>query len=186
MTTGEVLDFVGGRADLAAGIIRAIGDPSRRFAEDKLRMPARRPLRCAFRPTPSNPQLSPPSALTRAKSTSFSAERIREELTKLLTEGAARRGFELLDELGPPVPTAPRNRRYERRPAASAIPSRRRRLGSHPPDARGFYQPEASPTLAWGVLLHDIGKPPTFRSSSETGDRIRFDGHVDVGVPHGR
>jgi poly(A) polymerase len=39
-----------------------------------------------------------------------------------------------------------------------------------------------SPTLAWGVLLHDVGKPPTFKSASETGDRIRFDGHVDVGV----
>ena len=37
-------------------------------------------------------------------------------------------------------------------------------------------------TLAWGVLLHDVGKPPTFRPVSETGDRIRFDGHVDVGV----
>src|SRR5262249_16873439 len=43
--------------------------------------------------------------------------------------------------------------------------------------------PEASaPTLAWGVLLHDVGKPPTFRPASETGDRIRFDGHVEVGV----
>src|SRR5262249_43321540 len=39
----------------------------------------------------------------------------------------------------------------------------------------------ASPTLAWGVLLHDVGKPPTFRPISETGDRIRFDGHVEVG-----
>jgi poly(A) polymerase len=40
----------------------------------------------------------------------------------------------------------------------------------------------SSPTLAWGVLLHDVGKPPTFRPVSETGDRIRFDGHVEVGV----
>jgi poly(A) polymerase len=39
-----------------------------------------------------------------------------------------------------------------------------------------------SPTLAWGVLLHDVGKPPTFRPASETGDRIRFDGHVEVGL----
>ncbi|HKR30384.1 MAG TPA: HD domain-containing protein, partial [Terriglobales bacterium] len=37
-------------------------------------------------------------------------------------------------------------------------------------------------TLAWGVLLHDVGKPATFKSAEETGDRIRFDGHVDVGV----
>ncbi len=41
-------------------------------------------------------------------------------------------------------------------------------------------------TLAWGVLLHDIGKPATFRSAAETGDRIRFDGHVDVGIAIGK
>ncbi len=40
-------------------------------------------------------------------------------------------------------------------------------------------------TFAWGVLLHDVGKPPTFRSAADTGDRIRFDGHVDVGVRMG-
>jgi len=41
---------------------------------------------------------------------------------------------------------------------------------------------DASPTLAWGVLLHDVGKPPTFQSARETGDRIRFNNHVEVGV----
>jgi poly(A) polymerase len=40
--------------------------------------------------------------------------------------------------------------------------------------------------LAWGVLLHDVGKPATFRSAKETGDRIRFDGHVDVGKAIGK
>jgi len=39
-----------------------------------------------------------------------------------------------------------------------------------------------APTLAWGVLLHDVGKPPTFQSVAETGDRIRFNNHVEVGV----
>ena len=39
-----------------------------------------------------------------------------------------------------------------------------------------------APTLAWGVLLHDVGKPPTFQSTAETGDRIRFNNHVEVGV----
>ena len=39
-----------------------------------------------------------------------------------------------------------------------------------------------APTLAWGVLLHDVGKPPTFQSAAETGDRIRFNNHVEVGV----
>jgi poly(A) polymerase len=40
----------------------------------------------------------------------------------------------------------------------------------------------ASPSLAWGVLLHDVGKPATFQSAEQTGDRIRFNNHVEVGV----
>jgi poly(A) polymerase len=44
---------------------------------------------------------------------------------------------------------------------------------------------DSAATFAWGVLLHDVGKPPTFRSAAETGDRIRFDGHVEVGVSLG-
>jgi poly(A) polymerase len=110
-----------------------------------------------------------------------SAERLRDELTKLLTEGAARRGFELLDETGLLLQVLPEVF------AMKDVPQ--------PPQ----YHPEGdvwihtrimleglpagvSPSLAWGVLLHDVGKPPTFRPASETGDRIRFDGHVDVGV----
>ena len=178
--TGEVLDFVGGRADLAAGIIRAIGDPSRRFAEDKLRM--LRAVRFAARFGYTIEPATFAAIRTHVSEINIvSAERIREELTKLLTEGAARRGFELLDELGLLPQLLPEIA------AMKGVPQ--------PPQ----FHPEgdvwvhtllmleglpagASPTLAWGVLLHDIGKPPTFRSSSETGDRIRFDGHVDVGV----
>jgi poly(A) polymerase len=178
--TGEVLDFVGGRADLAAGIIRAIGEPSRRFVEDKLRM--LRAVRFAAR---FNYTIEPATFGAIRKHAKgihvVSAERIREELTKLLTEGAARRGFELLDELGLLAEVLPEIA------AMKGVPQ--------PPQ----FHPEgdvwihtllmleglaagASPTLAWGVLLHDIGKPPTFRPASDTGDRIRFDGHVDVGV----
>jgi len=178
--TGEVLDIVGGRADLAARIIRAIGDPSRRFAEDKLRM--LRAVRFAARFGYTIEPATFAAIRTHASEINIvSAERIREELTKLLTEGAARRGFELLDELGLLSQLLPEIA------AMKGVPQ--------PPQ----FHPEgdvwvhtllmleglpagASPTLAWGVLLHDIGKPPTFRSSSETGDRIRFDGHVDVGI----
>ena len=178
--TGEVLDFVGGRTDLAAGIIRAIGEPSRRFAEDKLRM--LRAVRFAAR-FGYTIELATFAAIRKHANEIqvVSAERIREELTKLLTEGAARRGFELLDELGLLSQLLPEIA------AMKGVPQ--------PPQ----FHPEGdvwihtllmleglpagpSPTLAWGVLLHDIGKPPTFRSASETGDRIRFDGHVDVGV----
>jgi len=55
-------------------------------------------------------------------------------------------------------------------------------VDSHAHDARRALPADASPTLAWGVLLHDVGKPPTFQSAAETGDRIRFNHHVQVGV----
>src|ERR1700680_1238974 len=95
----EVHDFVDGRADLRAGVVRAIGDPRVRFAEDKLRMmrAVRFAARFGFRIDLET--LAAAQELA-AKITQVSPERIREELTKLLTEGAARRGFELLDETG--------------------------------------------------------------------------------------
>ena len=178
--SGDILDFVGGRADLTAKIIRAIGEPSRRFAEDKLRM--LRAVRFAARFGYTIEPETLAAIRSHAKEIHIvSAERVREELTKLLAEGAARRGFELLDELGLLAELLPEIA------AMKGVPQ--------PPQ----FHPEgdvwihtllmledlpagASPTLAWGVLLHDIGKPPTFRPASETGDRIRFDGHVDVGV----
>jgi poly(A) polymerase len=178
--TGEVLDFVNARADLRAGIIRAIGEPARRFAEDKLRM--LRAVRFAARFAYEIEHDTFTAIRKRASEVKFvSAERIREELTKLLTEGAARAGIELLDQcwLLPVV-----------------LPEIVRMKGVLQPPQ---YHPEGdvwthtllmleelpsgvSPTLAWGVLLHDVGKPATFRSAKETGDRIRFDGHVEVGM----
>ncbi len=178
--TNEVLDFVGGQLDLQAGIIRAIGDPERRFTEDKLRM--LRAVRFAARfGYTIEPKTFAAIQLHAAEIHSVSPERIHDELTKLLTEGAARRGFELLDDTGLLLQVLPE---------ISALKG-----VSQPPE----FHPEGDvwihtllmlqglpvgtpPTLAWGVLLHDVGKPPTFRPASETGDRIRFDGHVDVGV----
>jgi tRNA nucleotidyltransferase/poly(A) polymerase len=178
--TNEILDFVGGRADLNAGIIRAIGDPERRFSEDKLRM--LRAVRFAARfGYVIEPKTLAAIQMHAAEIRSVSAERIHEELSKLLTEGAARRGFELLDD------TVLLQHVLPEISAMKGVPQ--------PPE----YHPEGdvwihtllmleglpagvSRTLAWGVLLHDVGKPPTFRPASLTGDRIRFDGHVDVGV----
>jgi poly(A) polymerase len=178
--SGEVLDYVGGRADLSAGIIRAIGEPGRRFTEDKLRM--LRAVRFAAR-FGYTIDLDTFAAIKKHASEihSVSAERIRDELTKLLTEGAARRGFELLDESGLLQQLLPEisdlrgvNQPREHHPEGDVWIHTRMMLDGLPSGA--------SPTLAWGVLLHDVGKPPTFRPPSETGDRIRFDGHVDVGV----
>jgi poly(A) polymerase len=178
--TGDVLDFVGGRADLASGIIRAIGGPSRRFAEDKLRM--LRAVRFTARFGYTIEPVTFAAIRKHAKEIHVvSSERIREELTKLLTEGAARRAFELLDELG---------LLSELLPEIAALKGVLQPPQFHPEGDVWIHTllmlegltAGTSPTLAWGVLLHDIGKPPTFRPASETGDRIRFDGHVDVGV----
>jgi poly(A) polymerase len=178
--SGEVLDFVGGRADLDAGIIRAIGEPERRFTEDKLRM--LRAVRFAARfGYGIEPKTLVAIRLHAQEIHAVSAERIREELSKLLTEGAARQGFELLDKSGLLKHVLPEIS------AMKGVPQ--------PPE----YHPEgdvwvhtlllleglavgSSRTLAWGALLHDVGKPPTFRPASVTGDRIRFDSHVEVGV----
>jgi poly(A) polymerase len=97
--TEEVLDFVGGQADLKAGLIRAIGEPERRLAEDKLRMlrAVRFAARFGYRIEPRTFKAIRQHA---HEIHVVSAERIHEELSKLLTEGAARRGFELLEQTG--------------------------------------------------------------------------------------
>src|SRR5216684_3660871 len=95
--TGEVLDFVGGQADLKNRVVRAIGEPDRRFAEDKLRL--MRAVRFAAR-FGFEIEAETFRAIRRhvGEIHQVSPERLREELTKMLTEGAARRAFELLDE----------------------------------------------------------------------------------------
>ncbi len=178
--TGEVLDFVGGRTDLTSGIIRAIGDPSRRFAEDKLRM--LRAVRFAARFGYTIEPATFFAIREHAREINVvSAERIREELTRLLTQGAARLACELLDALDllPQI-----------LPEISAMKNVPQPPQYHPEGDVWIHTllmlqdlpAQSSPTLAWGTLLHDVGKPPTFRPASETGDRIRFDGHVDTGV----
>jgi len=173
--TGRVLDFVGGREDLASGLVRAIGDPAERFREDHLRMlrAIRFAARLGFR---IDPATFDAIRAGHASVLRVSAERIRDELNRILTEGGARRGFEMLDASGM---------------LADILPEIAAMHGvEQPPE----YHPEGdvwvhtllllegldhpSLTLAWGALLHDVGKPPTFRVA----DRIRFDGHVEEGV----
>jgi len=178
--TGEVLDYVSGQADLRAKVIRAIGDPDRRFTEDKLRM--LRAVRFAAR-FGFEIESDTLRAIRRhvEEIRQVSPERLRDELTKMLTEGAARRAFELLDEAGllqQVLPEIAAMKGVEQppqfHPEGDVWIHTRLMLEALPAGV--------SPALAWGVLLHDVGKPPTFKSASETGDRIRFDGHVDVGV----
>ncbi len=173
----KVLDFLGGQQDLQAHVIRTIGEPEKRFSEDKLRMmrAVRFAARLDYRIDPETfaaiQRLAP-------QIRQVSRERIREELTKMLTEGRARRAFELLDEsrlLHDVLPEVSRMKGVDQPPQF------------HPEGDVWIHTllilemlPEGcSRTLAWGALLHDVGKPPTFRVAP---DRIRFDGHVEVGV----
>lgn len=177
---GEVLDFVGGRADLRAGIVRAIGDPRLRFAEDKLRIlrAVRFAARFGFQIEPETMAAAQSLA---PQITQVSPERIRDELTKLLTEGAARRGFELLDEAGVlavVLPDVARMKGVEQPPQFHPEGD----VWIHTRIMLEKLQPNCPSTLAWGVLLHDVGKPPTFAPATGPGTRIRFDGHVEIGV----
>jgi poly(A) polymerase len=175
--SGEVLDFVGGRKDLEAGIIRTIGDPEQRFREDKLRM--LRAVRFAARFEYS---IEPATFVAMQKLGEeiqvVSRERVRDELTGMLTEGQARQAFLLLDESGLLKPVLPE---------ISAMKGVEQPAEFHPEGDVYVHTllllenlPHPCPlTLAWGALLHDVGKPPTFRVAP---DRIRFDNHVEVGV----
>jgi poly(A) polymerase len=175
--TKEVLDYVGGRRDLEGGVVRTIGDPRQRFAEDKLRMlrAVRFAARFGYRIGPAT------FAAIREMAAGIhqvSRERIRDEILKMLTEGRARRAFELLDETSL---------------LQEVLPEVKRMQGVEQPPQ---YHPEgdvwvhtlmlleglpagASKPLALGVLLHDVGKPPTFRRAP---DRIRFDSHAEIGT----
>jgi len=174
--TGEVTDYVGGRRDLEDGAIRAIGNPERRFNEDHLRM--LRAVRFAARfGFDIEPETFAAIRKLHGLICRVSAERIRDELVRILTEGGARRGFELLDDsglLGDILPEVAAMKGVEQPPEF------------HPEGdvwihtlmmLEALDHPTA--TLALGVLLHDAGKPGTFRRGP---DRIRFDGHVELGV----
>jgi putative nucleotidyltransferase with HDIG domain len=172
-----VLDFVGGMEDLQAGVIRAIGDPAQRFAEDKLRMLRAVRFAARFNFAIEARTLKAIRAMA-GEIGQVSQERVRDELTRMLTEGAARRAFELLDETGllrEVLPEISRMRGVEQPPQYHPEGD----VWIHTLILLEQLPAGCSATLGWGALLHDAGKPPTFRRAP---DRIRFDGHVEVGV----
>lgn len=172
-----VLDYVGGVADLDARLVRAIGDPVPRFAEDKLRMlrAVRFAARFGFAIENRTAQAIRSMA---AEISQVSRERVREELTRMLTEGSARPAFELLESTGllqHVLPEIVRMRGVEQPPQYHPEGD----VWTHTLLLLEQLPAGCTPTLAWGALLHDVGKPPTFRRAP---DRIRFDGHVEVGI----
>ena len=198
--TETLLDYVGGREDIRSCIIRTIGDPGHRFQEDKLRLmrAARFSARFGFEletGTRDTIQALADQILLVSK------ERLRDELIKILTEGYASRGVQLLETLGllrPILPEISDLRGVEQPPEfhpegdvwvhtllmLQLMDETRRDLaqGSNPTatDWAGTPGSDAYPSisLALGVLLHDVGKPQTF----EVKDRIRFNNHCEVGA----
>jgi len=171
-----VLDFVGGQADLADGVVRAIGEPVRRLTEDKLRMlrAVRFASRFGFmieRETLAAIRVLAPEIAE------ISRERTRDELNRMLTEGHAARAFRLLDAAGLLAHVLPE---------VAAMKGVAQPPDWHPEGDVWIHTlllleklpPGCSLALAWGALLHDVGKPPTYSVS----DRIRFNGHAELGA----
>jgi putative nucleotidyltransferase with HDIG domain len=174
----SILDYVGGQNDLRDGIVRAIGEPRQRFEEDKLRMlrAVRFAARLGYAIEPATDRAIRDLAPGIAQ---VSRERVRDELTKMLTEGRARRAFELLDQTGLLRQVLPEIEKLH----DVAQPPEFHPEGDvwvHTLLLLDKLSAGCSPTLAWGALLHDVGKPATF--SHHPPDRIRFNGHVEVGV----
>ena len=177
--TGEIIDYVDGREDIKKKIIRTIGNPEERFNEDYLRM-----LR-AIRFTANLDFIIEPdtkSSIERnaAKIKQISAERLQEELGKILTRGGARRGFELMTQTGilkEILPEIDRLQKVEQpprfHPEGDVWQHTLMMLELLPEEDY-----DANILLAWASLLHDAGKALT-RTEDENG--VHFYGHVQSG-----
>lgn len=171
----RLLDYVGGEADIRAGTVRAIGDPAVRFDEDRLRL--LRAVRFASTLGFSIESATLAAIKGRAPGIrSVSGERVRDELVKIMIGPGAGRGLELLGGTGllevilPEVHAMKGVRQDERlHPEGDVFAHTVRMLDR-------LERPDA--VLAFAVLLHDVGKPPTF----SVRDRIRFDGHAAEGA----
>jgi poly(A) polymerase len=174
----EVIDFVGGRADLERKLIRAIGDPAQRFAEDRLRL-----LRAVRFATVLDFEIETQTwdAVVQCAGaiTQISAERIRDELVKIFLSPNRLRGWDLLDAtrlMRAILPEIEAMKGCEQPPQFHPEGD----VFKHTRLMIELLPAQVSLPLVFSVLFHDIGKPPT-ASVDETG-RIRFNGHDRVGA----
>ncbi len=176
--TNAVIDFVGGRADLAARLIRAIGDPAQRFAEDRLRI--LRAIRFATVLGFEIETATWDAVVTHAASINeISAERIREELVRIFLSPQRARGWDLLDASGLMkiiLPEIDAMKGCEQPPQFHPEGD----VFKHTRIMLELLPPEVSLPLVLSVLFHDIGKPPTSIVDEE--GRIRFNGHDRIGA----
>lgn len=174
----RIIDYVGGRDDLERRLLRAIGDPMRRFEEDRLRL-----LRAVRFATVLGFEIEPETWRAVKASAhllpTVSAERIRDEFVKILLHPCRQRGFDLLVESGLMAGILPEvlalkgvQQPPQWHPEGDVFVHTRLMLGLLPE--------HASLTLVLGVLLHDIAKPATFTVDED--GRIRFNGHDKLGA----
>jgi len=176
--SGDIIDFIGGQSDLEKHLLRAIGEPSKRFDEDKLRL-----LRAVRFATTLGFEIDPVTwqAVCEHASAiqSVSAERIRDELIKIFLHPNRVRGFDLLVDSGLMAQVLPEilvlkgvEQPPQWHPEGDVFIHTRLMLSLLPE--------VVSVPLVFSVLLHDIAKPATF-TVDETG-RIRFNGHDKLGA----
>ncbi len=172
----QLIDYVGGQDDLRAGVLRAIGGPATRFAEDKLRL-----LRAVRMATRFGLTIDPATATAirelAPQVTVVSAERIAEELRKLLVLPERARGMNLLYEHGLVEPILPEllpMKGLPQGPPGAPVGD----LWDHVLRVLELLGPEVSFPLALATLLHDVGKP---RTVGRTPDRYTFYYHEHVG-----
>lgn len=175
--TGEIHDYVGGRKDLDDQVLRAVGNASQRFEEDQLRLlrAVRFAARFGLRIEAATSSAMRTSA---GKLASVSAERIGEEVVRMLREGCAGRAFALLDEhglLGQVLPEMLEMKGCKQSPDHHPEGD----VFIHTLRCLGHLEDKASESLALAALLHDIAKPRTAVCRAE---RHTFYGHERVGA----
>jgi len=202
--TDRILDYVGGEQDIQARVLQTIGHPRLRFSEDKLRLMRAIRFTARFQLHIETETLAWIHRLA-PQIVQVSRERVRDELVRILTEGCSARGIRLLEDcllLVEILPEVSQLKGVDQPPEFHPegdvwvhtllmlrLMDQTAREQSEPggPSVReaesadiGFGGTRSYPslTLAMGVLLHDIGKPPTF----EVKDRIRFNGHTETGA----
>ena len=175
----RIIDYVDGRKDLEGGLLRAIGEPRKRFEEDHLRL-----MRAVRLATGLGFEIEPSTwDEIRAQAASIqriSVERVRDEFTRILLDPNRMRGFDLLVDSGLMRFILPEilelqgcKQPPEFHPEGDVFVHTRLMLS--------LLEGEVSLPLVLSVLLHDVGKPATYTWDEEA-RRIRFNGHAELGA----
>ena len=173
----RLIDLVDGMRDLRAGVIRAIGNPDERFEEDHLRILRAARFAARFNFTIDAATLA---AMKRAapKIVDIAAERIGDEIVRMMTEGAAARAMDLMMDSGLMqiiLPEVVQMRGCEQQ--ANFHPEGD--VYTHTRIGVAMLPAGCTETVAFGILLHDIAKP---KSRAVVGEKITFYGHTDDGA----